>query len=195
MADYKQTLLRNDAYNQLVSAKTVLHRLYGKRITFSDVINLLVGKRLNLLYLPKEMQDYISDFVKIASAAKPVLGILIFGSVARGTYNKYSDIDMLVIVKGSAREHMGLVHDAVQKANPLFDALSKKNIYTYITPLVLGSSELSNFSPIYAYFAEEGITVFDRDGTIGRFLAGIAESQYSFSELAGAKVIRWHSGS
>jgi predicted nucleotidyltransferase len=195
MTDYKQTLLRDDAYNQLVSAKAMLHRLYGKRITFSDVINLLVGKRLNLLYLPKEMQDYISAFVRIASTDESVLGILIFGSVARGTYNKYSDIDLLIVVKGSSREYIKLVHDAVQKANPFFDDLSKKGIYNYITPLVLGTDDLSNFSPLYASFAEEGITIFDRDGTIGRFLVDISKSHYSISELAGAKTIRWQIGS
>ncbi len=195
MGSYKQTLLREDAYNQLVAAKSALFSLYKKRITISDVINLLVGKKLNLLSLPKEMQDYIFGFTKLASENANVLGVMLFGSVARGTYNRYSDIDILVMVKGRGADHMRSVHEIVQKANPLADRLAAKGIYSYITPIVLGSSDLKRFSPLYISLMEEGITLFDRDGAVGRFISNVAKIHYEKAELGGEAIIRWRLGS
>jgi predicted nucleotidyltransferase len=194
MVVYKQTLLREDAYNQLVAAKERLRSLYERRITLSDAINLMIGRRLNLLYLPKEMQEYISGFVKIASEDRQVLGVLLFGSVAKGTYGKYSDIDLLVMVRGRAKEHLQPVHEMVQSANPLADRLADTGIYSYITPIVLGSDNSGRFSPLYAAFVDEGITLFDRDGALAGFLSDVGRMGYTREELAGAMVIRWKHG-
>ncbi len=194
MGEYKQTLLREESYNRLVSAKRLLSLLYGRRVTLSDVIDMVVGRGIGLLYLPKEMQDYVFGFARIASENKSVLGVLLFGSVAKGTYTKYSDIDVLVLVRGRAKEHLQSVHGMVQSANPLADRLADTGIYSYITPIVLGSDETKKFSPLYASFVDEGITLLDRDGALGRFLSDAAKAGYTREELAGAMVIRWKHG-
>ncbi|MEM4523385.1 MAG: nucleotidyltransferase domain-containing protein, partial [Nitrososphaeria archaeon] len=48
----------------------------------------------------KEKLEYdLNNLVETISSIKEVLAIILFGSIARGDYDEYSDYDILVIFK------------------------------------------------------------------------------------------------
>ncbi|EQD45822.1 DNA polymerase beta domain protein region, partial [mine drainage metagenome] len=97
---YRQMLMDEKAYAELNSAKEMLSSLSGRKMSYKDVVNEFVGRRMRFLRMRKELRDYINHFVSDAAADMHVQGIMLFGSVAKGSFSKYSDTDLLIIVDG-----------------------------------------------------------------------------------------------
>lgn len=94
-------LIDSATHKELASAKAVLTVASGGRSASARVvIDELVGRRLRLLRLRKEVREYIDAFVSAAVLNERVMGLMLFGSVARNSFGPSSDIDVLVVVDG-----------------------------------------------------------------------------------------------
>ena len=68
----------------LIDAKAAMQAKLNRKVTFSDVINEFIRKKVNFLKLDLDIQNYILAFVDQVKQDKNVLGLMLFGSVARG---------------------------------------------------------------------------------------------------------------
>ena len=84
MGKFKQTLLTNKAYSQLKEAKEIFERNTGRRSSFTEVITQMVGKQLVMLKMDQDIKSYIMAFVDKIVENPHTLGIILFGSVAKG---------------------------------------------------------------------------------------------------------------
>ena len=117
------------------------------KVTFADVVTMMVGKPLRYLKLDGDLREYIMSFVDRISLNSHTKAAILFGSVARGDYNKYSDIDIAAITDSSFLEYFEYLNTVMRELNPIQDRLLssslslilKLNVYPLIC-LVLRSS-------------------------------------------------------
>ncbi|MCW1301716.1 MAG: nucleotidyltransferase domain-containing protein, partial [Candidatus Parvarchaeota archaeon] len=63
-------------------------------MSFNDLIMYLSSKNIGFLNIEKELKGYILAFANKLEGIESMRGAVLFGSVARGTYTKDSDIDI-----------------------------------------------------------------------------------------------------
>lgn len=193
MADYKQMLIDEQAHTYIKDAKRLLGRTDGKQLSSKEVINELIGRRVRYLRLGKEIKGYINEFVSNAASDRNVRGLLLFGSVAKNTFGRYSDIDIMVLVNvEDALGYLNKINKAIKDAEPARENLVGKGLYLRISPLVLSTSEFDNFRSIYINFVEEGIILFERMDSLTDFLNNIKRNvNYEHIQINDVPVIKW----
>lgn len=84
--------------------------------------------------------------------------VIVYGSVARGTSTKDSDIDILVLVEGSASE----LRTYEEKLNEVSADISLKylKVFSIIDVAYQEYWEWRQISPFYRNVAEEGIVLY-----------------------------------
>ncbi len=191
MKRYRQMLVDEEAHARLNEAKAVLGAAAGRRFSAGEVIEELVGRKVRYLKLPAEVRRYINSFVSIAASDRHVVGILLFGSVAKGNFGKYSDIDVLVVTD-SGYDDLDRIDAMVKAAESARKPLVEGGIFLNMMPLILPASELSRFRPIYIDFLEDGIVLFERDEALTGFLNDVRRS-VDFERLVinNQTVIKW----
>ncbi len=148
----------------------------GKKKEFSDLPDTEDLKKKDKKELTKEEKNKIKDekrriniIKKFTKEALEIYGdaiksVVLFGSVARGTWRKESDIDVFVIIDDTREK---ITPHTKEKMEGDFDRISKKlsKKLTIQQPYLL--TEFWNMvrigHPIVFNFIREGVPVFDKD--------------------------------
>jgi predicted nucleotidyltransferase len=188
----KQMLLDESTVMEVNEAKEFLSLEIGRRATSKDVIEEFVGRRLRFLRLKKEVRDYINGFVDLITRKEKVMGIMLFGSVARGLYRKDSDIDVLIVIRGSAISCIDEIEESIDGVEELRAPLVKMGFYLRIRPLILSLEDLKIFRPIYLSIVDEGVILFERRDALTNFMTDIKRNINWRREIAeGGVVLKW----
>jgi len=117
-------------------------------------------------------RDYLYNFVRLLKEKykEDLLSIILFGSVARGKWNKESDIDLFIIFtnKSSIRT---AINNQLTKVISDYERKSKlKNskgdrLFSTIQDISLSLKDLHTFRTIFYDIAMDGIILFDRNKT------------------------------
>lgn len=190
---YKSILLNADTYSRVSMAKRRLEARLQKRLSFGDLFNEVFGKDIEFADIDEDLRDYIKSFCGSLSENRNILGILLFGSVAKGHgYNRYSDIDLLVVAsdRKAATATFDFVHKIKKELYEKESALSSKQLPTFISPIIFEVKELDKFKPIYLDFLDYGIILFERYGTLTTFLAKMRKIRHK-REFNPYEVLSW----
>lgn len=188
----KQMLLDESTVMEVNEAKEFLSREIGRRATSKDVIEEFVGRRLRFLRLKKEVRDYINGFVDLITRKEKVMGIMLFGSVARGLYRKDSDIDVLIAIRGNAISCIDEIEESIDGVEELRAPLVQMGFYLRIRPLILSLEDLKIFRPIYLSIVDEGVILFERRDALTNFMTDIKRNINWRREIAeGGVVLKW----
>ncbi|MCL4333858.1 MAG: nucleotidyltransferase domain-containing protein [Candidatus Thermoplasmatota archaeon] len=188
----KQMLLDESTVMEVNEAKEFLSREIGRRATSKDVIEEFVGRRLRFLRLKKEVRDYINGFVDLITRKEKVMGIMLFGSVARGLYRKDSDIDVLIAIRGNAINCIDEIEESIDGVEELRAPLVQMGFYLRIRPLILSLEDLKIFRPIYLSIVDEGVILFERRDALTNFMTDIKRNINWRREIAeGGVVLKW----
>ena len=125
-------------------------------------------------------RDYLYNFVRLLNETykEDLLSIILFGSVARGKWNKESDIDLFIIFtnKSSIRT---AINNQLTKIISDYERKSKlKNskgdrLFSTIQDISLSLKDLHTFRTIFYDIAMDGIILFDRNQTGFHYLKKI----------------------
>ncbi len=190
--EYKPTMLTLESYNILDKARKELGSKSASRVTFNDVIKEFVKKRLIVEELDTAIRDYIYGFIDSIKNTNELKGAVLFGSVAKGTYNKYSDIDMFLVTKGNESEFYNkCVKPAINSLESEQDKLIKKDLYLNISPLIISINKLDNFSPVFFDVLDYGIILYDNDDTIKNFFVSLRKIKHRRLNIGGTEVVEW----
>lgn len=190
--EYKQTLLDKRAHDEIKAAKAIMSTLAGKRLSSRDVIEEFLGRRLRYLALRGEIRNYINAFVSRAAQDESVLGVMLFGSVARNNFNNYSDIDLLVAVEGDALGHFEQINRMIDDVERFRKPLTELGMHLRIRPLMLSAHDMRRFRPIYIDLFEEGAVLFERNDALFNFLNEIRKSvDYERKVVNNAVLVKW----
>ncbi len=119
-----------------------------------------------------------------------LVSVVIFGSVARGTYREDSDLDVLIIAERLPLGRMKRVEEfslIEEKLEPLIESMSKEGLHTCISAIFKTPEEAKQGSPLFLDLIEDAVILFDRD----QFFAGILERlRKRLQELGARRVWR-----
>jgi predicted nucleotidyltransferase len=98
------------------------------------------------------------------------VSVVLFGSVARGTYRADSDIDILIIAEGLPRGRMKRVAEfrkVEEKLDHVLTELRTEQVYIDVSPVIKSPEEAEAGSPLFLDMVEDAQILYDR----GRFFA------------------------
>ena len=187
---FKQTLLTRDAYNSLRIAKDIKKKETGGKVSYSDIIVEIIGKQINYQRIKEDIRDYLEDIVSNLVTDKGILGIVLFGSYANGSFNKYSDLDLFIVVDGDEADYAEKINLVIRgKSNLLQDG--KSSYYPYIGPLIVNTENLNIMRPIFFDVMDYGIVLFQRRSVIRKFLESLRKYEHRRSNIDGTEVLTW----
>ncbi len=190
--EYKPAMLTTKAYSALQEAKNLMMAGSRRRTTLSDVIDEYVRKRLIFQKLKPELKDYINKFISESSRDGNLKGAILFGSVAKGTYNKFSDVDILLIVDDNKFHfYKTTFKKAAIFADDMNDALIKNGLYMRISPLIVSLKDIKEFTPIFLDILDYGITLFERENVATEFIYSLRKIRHKRIIRQGMEVLEW----
>jgi predicted nucleotidyltransferase len=188
---YKTIMLGIDSYAKLARAKEAFRKASGLKLSFSDIILELISKNLDFLPIEGELKAFIKKFVDGISASEEVEGILLFGSVAKGTYDKYSDIDILVVTKHKKGKMLEKLLAATKSLKGDSEKLMSLNLPSLINPIILDESDLKRFRPFYFDFADYGVILYERGGILSDFTSSLKRLKHKREIINNVEVLTW----
>lgn len=143
------------------------------------------GYNRNSIYKPL-IDRYVKTLVN--SLKDNILGIVLFGSVARGTATANSDIDMLVLLKKKNKKIINKlikinIESYYWKEN---QKLLKRKIYTKIFDIKKTEPELRENPLLLLDILDHGIVLYDPQNRMNQLLTDLAKK---LKELGAKKVV------
>jgi predicted nucleotidyltransferase len=121
-----------------------------------------------------------------------VTGIILFGSVARDDFSKYSDIDIAIIVNGSFIDAFKSVSKAIYSLkDEKIRLLENNGLYLYISPFIITPGSANKLEPVYFDIADYGIPLFERGQALSDFINDISKIKYSRRFTEAGEVLEW----
>jgi predicted nucleotidyltransferase len=191
MGKFKQTLLTNKAYSQLKEAKEIFERNTGRRSSFTEVITQMVGKQLVMLKMDQDIKSYIMAFVDKIVENPHTLGIILFGSVAKGNFTKFSDIDIAVITDSKYLNYLEYLNKSRRELEQYQENLIKRGLSLYISPLIINIEDVKKINPIYFEIVDYGIVLFQRGNAVSEFLKYITNIHHKRVNTEFGEIIVW----
>ncbi len=191
MKRFKQTLLTEEAYYQLKEAKEILGKLTGRNVSFTEVVRQFVGKRLVMMGLDTDVKDYILAFVDKITLNRHILGIILFGSVAKRAFTRFSDIDIAVITDSDFLDCLDYLNKEIKGIEDYQDRLIKKGLSLYINPLIITKKDIQKLNPIYFDIVDDGIVLYQRENTVANFFESLEKIKHKRINTASGQILTW----
>ncbi len=191
MKKFKQTLLTEEAYYQLKEAKELLGKLTRRNVSFTEVVQRFVGKQLVMMGLDADVKDYIAAFVDKITLNRHTLGIILFGSVAKRTFTKFSDIDVAVITDSNFLDYLEYLNKEIKEIDKYQDRLIKKGLSLYINPLIITKKDIQKLNPIYFDIADDGIVLYQRENAVSNFFESLEKIKHKRINTASGQILTW----
>jgi hypothetical protein len=142
--------------------------------------------------LQHEYQDLADEYTRAIQEffGNRLVSIAFFGSVARGTAARESDIDVLVVAENLPRDvglrfrETGPVHDALKRTDA-YRNLTSRGRSGFVSDIFLTPEETKTHPPILLDICYDGVLAYDRN----RFLEGVlGDIDRRLKELNAKKV-------
>ena len=192
MKERKPIMLSTEVYIRLrrfiesYSKKTI------RSCSFSDAIEFLLRKPFFIYTVDESLRDYVLAFVAKITRHEDILGVLLFGSVAKGTNSRNSDIDIMIISSSGFLETLREISACLQELDSLHvELLLRKGLHMNIAPLIITQTSLNEFNPIYFDFADYGIPLFDRNMILENFLIDIEKIPHERRPYIDGEILEW----
>ena len=191
MGKFKQTLLTEEAYSELSEFKQIIEQITGRRSSFTEVIKQTAGKQLTLLKMDQDIKNYIMRFVDLIDENPHTLGVILYGSITKNSFSKFSDIDLAIITDSKFIEYQEYLNLKRSEVNSYQDILIKRGLSLFISPLILTPADLEVLNPLYFEIADYGIVLFQRGNTVPEFLDKIAKIKHKRKNTKSGEMLVW----
>lgn len=192
MSDRQPVMLMKDVYARLSKFVDEHSREIGRKASFSEAVGVLL-KRVGLQYfVDVPVRNYILRFLSSVTVHKSILGVILFGSVATGTYEKYSDIDLAFLSSSNYLETLDLIESGVNETEEFRKkTLTSEGLFMNVSPLILRPCDSDVLNPIYFDLIDYGILLFERDLSFTRFLDKFNKIPHSRYLKDSGEVLIW----
>ncbi len=112
------------------------------------------------------------------SLGDKLVSVVVYGSVARGSARKDSDVDVLIIAESLPKSRMmrqQLFLEVENKLEPVIDELWNMGFYVDFSPVILSVEEASRIRPIYLDMVEDSVILYDKDGFFNNIISRLRE--------------------
>ena len=170
MEKWRQTMLKEDAYNVLKEMKENAVKVYGKKMSFGDIIKESLNKELSISLLDDTVKGYLQAYIHELNKNDDIIGAVLFGSLAKRTWNEYSDIDLLIVVESDPMKCLHYTDEIDKKLYGIQKEIFEKGYGFYVSPLIVTVDSLHENRMIYSEIRKSGIILFDRDNILRNFM-------------------------
>ena len=170
MEKWKQTMLKEDAYNVLKELKKNAVKVYGKKMSFGDIIKESLNKELSISLLDDTVKSYLQAYIHELNKNDDIIGAVLFGSLAKRTWNKYSDIDLLIVIESDSIKCLHYTDEIDKKLYGMQKEIFEKGYGFYVSPLIVTVNSLHENRMIYDEIRKNGIILFDRNNILIDFM-------------------------
>ena len=144
-----------------------------------------------MLGLDADIRDYIAAFVDKITLNRHTSGIILFGSVAKRTFTKFSDIDIAVITDSNFLDYLEYLNEEIKEIENYQDRLIKKGLSLYINPLIITKKDIQKLNPIYFDIADDGIVLYQRENTVSNFFESLEKIKHKRINTASGQILTW----
>lgn len=177
-------------YTNLDAYRSYLQKEWNRRVTFSETIAELLHAPSFFVKANKSILSYLDAIVSSLCRSENILGIVLFGSVARNNFSQFSDIDTLIVSNLDFLKSLDLVEQTIGKLEPLRkDLLVSNGNFLNISPLILTPPDLEELHPIFFDIAEQGIILFERSRITTNFISRIRKIKHERNDETD--MIQW----
>ncbi|KYH38148.1 MAG: DNA polymerase [Candidatus Bathyarchaeota archaeon B24] len=118
--------------------------------------------------LKEPYRSLMERLVKLLQArlGDRLISVVVYGSVARGTARKDSDIDLLVVAEGLPKSRMKrqqIFLEVEEGLNSVVEELWSKGVHVDFSPIMLTPEEASKIRPVYLDMVEDAVVLYDKD--------------------------------
>ncbi len=178
-------------YSRLLNAKSILSSRSKKKQTFSDLFRELLAFRIDLLDIDRRLKNYITGFSEQLSTLGGVMGAILFGSVAKGSFNENSDIDIMILVDTLENNHIQRTLEIIKGMKEESIALMNERLPSLINPLFLSQEEITTIRPIFFDIVDYGICLFERWDKISSFRYSVNRVKRKRESINNIEVLTW----
>ncbi|MFQ5884676.1 MAG: nucleotidyltransferase domain-containing protein [Thermoplasmata archaeon] len=130
----------------------------------------------------KAFRGYIRRFCEelLERYGKDLIGLLVFGSVARGDWDRDSDIDLLIVLREFGKSRSGVLSDMNDLRRELRESQEYKECvsvgqYPILEIYPVESGDAGRFRRMYLDALTEGIVVLEREGFLSELIKRFKE--------------------
>lgn len=159
-------------------------------------ITLYVGRKMKELDLKqKEYKALIGEIVAelFKRYRERLVSVVLYGSVARGTAHKLSDVDLIAVIEELPESFPERIEEMVETVDSVRSTkmgLWKEEIYANIQIYPLTPDEAKRFRLLYLDLTTDAIILYDK----GAFIEGVLEKMRKRLQDLGARKITLPSG-
>ena len=195
MQERKPIMLNTEIYINLRRFIESYSKKTDRSYSFSDAIEFLLRKPSFIYTVDENLRDYILAFVAKITRHENILGVLLFGSVAKGTHSRNSDIDIMIISSSGFLETLREIGACLQELDSLHvELLLRNGMLMNLAPLIITKTSLKKFNPIYFDFVDYGIPLFDRNMVLEKFFVDIEKMPHKRRPYADGEMLEWDYG-
>ncbi len=188
---HKTIMIDANTYYRLSLAKEALQDKIGIKLSYGEILIDLMNRRIDLLSLDVRVKDLIMKFSSMCIKSGLVTGILLYGSLAKGTFDRYSDIDILVTVDDDKGKTLEAILSITKSLDSDRDVLMKEGLPSLISPVVLNLEDIKGFRPFYYEFADFGIIIYEESSTLSDFLYRLRYMKHERKVINNTEVLTW----
>ncbi len=191
MGKFKQTLLTQEAYSVLKDTKELMEKTLERKVSFTEIINKFIKKPYVIMSMDQDIKNYIFAFIDNISLNPHILGIILFGSIAKSNYNNYSDIDIAILTDYKFLECFNYLNDQIKNLVEYEDKLISRHLSLYLSPLIITQADVSKFNPIYFDILDNGIVLHQRKNIVSDFLLSLAKIKHKRLNNKEGELLLW----
>lgn len=139
--------------------------------------------------LPKILQS-VKEFY-----GEKLVSVVVFGSVARGTPNPHSDIDLLIVCKELPQGVRKRINDFLkieESLNPFLREAQRKGFNIEISPVIKTREEVKRGSLLFLDLVEEAKILYDKEDFFTKFLEEFKEKLNKLGAKRIKQGDRWY---
>jgi Nucleotidyltransferase domain. len=120
-----------------------------KKMSFGDIIKESLNKELSISLLDDTVKSYLQAYIHELNKNDDIIGAVLFGSLAKRTWNKYSDIDLLIVVESDPMKCLHYTDEIDKKLYGMQKEIFEKGYGFYVSPLIVTVNSLHENRMIY----------------------------------------------
>ena len=188
----KTIALEDKTYQKISKLKSKISKLRNMSINFNELVEETLRRPIGLLLIDDLLRESIIFLIKELSRDDSVVGVILYGSVAKGDFQVNSDVDLFVISTGNLSNVFDFVESTIQKVELQFlKELTSHNLPTTFSPLIISQSETETLRPIFFDVADSGIILYDRFGVATSFVERYLSIPHKREYTKDGEILTW----
>ena len=188
-----KTIAVEDTFHaKLMNLKSTVSRKKGRPVNFTELLEDMIRRPLGTLLIDSILMDAIKHLIKQISQNDNIHGVILFGSVAKGVYHTYSDVDLFVLAKKADSDTFDYLEKATRQTEKEFFTLLKNNkLPLHFSPFIYSLDKVDVLIPIFFDIADNGLILFDRNLAASEFIDKYMSIPHSRKFTESGEILKW----